>query len=75
MIKCKYYVAILHSDNSLKYVTKLDNATKTFYCEKGKPALPMSEVRATDVMNGMLANLCLAVIVKVSADYTPTNKE
>lgn len=70
-----YYVAILHDDNSIEYVTRIDNSTKTFYCEKGKSALKLTKTRAEDLMFGMVANCCTAAVIKVPDFYNLSNKE
>lgn len=75
MLKYYYHVAILHPDNSIEYVTRIDNSTKTFYCEKGKPALKMSKTSADDLMFGMVANFRTAAVIKVPDFYTLSNKE
>lgn len=75
MLKYTYYVAILHNDNSIEYVTRIDNETKMFFCEKGKPALKMTKMRADDLMFGMIANNCPAAVIKTPDFYTLSNKE
>ena len=74
-VKYTYYVAILHNDNSIEYVTRIDNSTKTFYCEKGKPALKLTKTRAEDLMFGMVANCCTAAVIKTPDFYELSNKE
>lgn len=74
MLKYTYYVAILHDDNSLEYVTRIDNSTKMFFCEKGKPALKMTKTRADDLMFGMVANMRTAVVIKTPDFYNLSNK-
>ena len=75
MLKYSYYVAILHNDNSLEYVTRIDNESKMFFCEKGKPALKMTKTRADDLMFGMVANCRNAVVIKTPDFYNLVNKE
>lgn len=72
-LKYKYHVAILHDDNSIEYVTRIDNSTKTFYCEKGEPAKAFTKTSAEDLMFGMVANFCTAAVVKVPDFYTLSN--
>ena len=74
-MKYTYYVAILHPNNTIEYVTRMDNSTKTFYCEKGKPALKFTKTRADDLMFGMIANCCTAAVIKVPDFYNLYNKE
>ena len=75
MLKYSYCVAILHDDNSIEYVTRIDNETKMFFCEKGKPAMEFSKTRADDLMFGMIANNCPAVVIKTPDFYNLSNKE
>ena len=75
MLKYKHFVAIVHPDNSIEYVTRVDNSTKMFFCEKGKPALPMSKTSAEDLMFCMVVNCHTAVVIKAPAFYTLMNKE
>ena len=74
-MKYTYYVAILHDDNSIEYVTRIYNSTKTFYCEKGKPALKLTKTRADDLMFGMVANCCTAAVIKTPDFYELRNEE
>ena len=73
-LKCTYYVAIIRG-NDVEYVTSLDNATKTFLCEKGKPAKKFSKTQADDLMLGMTANFCPAAVIKVPESRILKNKE
>ena len=63
-LKYKYCVAILRDDNTLSYVTSVDNSTKTFHCEYGKEAKKFSRTTADDLQYGMIANCCPAVVIK-----------
>lgn len=74
-MKYTYYVAILHGDNSIEYVTRIDNSTKTFYCEKGKPARAFTKTQADDLMTGMFFNMCTAAVIKVPDTYTLMNPD
>ena len=75
MLKYTYYVAILHNDNSLEYITRIDNSTKMFFCEKGKPALKFSKTHADDMLYCLVANCRNAVVVKTPNFYNLSNKE
>lgn len=75
MLKYSYYVAILHNDNSLEYVTRIDNESKMFFCEKGKPALKMTKTNAENLVFGMVANCVTAAVIKVPDFYNLSNKE
>lgn len=75
MLKYSYYVAIVHPDNSLEYVTKVDNITKMFFCEKGKPALKMTKTGADNLMFCLVANYRNAVVIKAPEFYALNNKE
>ena len=75
MLKYSYYVAILHNDNSLEYITRIDNSTKMFFCEKGKPALKFSKTHADDMLYCLVANFRNAVVIKTPNFYNLVNKE
>ena len=75
MLKYTYYVAILRNDNSIEYVTRIDNETKMFFCEKGKPAMKMTKTQADNLMFGMVANCCTAAVIKTPDFYNLSNKE
>lgn len=75
MLKYTYYVAILHDDNSVEYVTRIDNETKMFFCEKDKPAMKFTKTHADDLMFGMIANNCTAAVIKAPNFYNLSNKE
>lgn len=74
MLKYHYYVAILR-DNTIEYVTRIDNSTKSFFCEKGKPALKFTKTSADNLLFGMVANACPAAVIKVPNFYNLSNKE
>lgn len=74
MLKYTYYVAILHNDNTIEYVTRIDNSTKMFFCEKGKPALKMTKTNAENLVFGMVANYVTAAVIKVPDFYNLSNK-
>lgn len=75
MLKYTYYVAILHNDNTIEYVTRIDNSTKMFFCEKGKPALKMTKSYAENLVFGMVANYVTAAVIKTPDFYNLSNKE
>lgn len=75
MLKYTYYVAILHDDNSLEYITRIDNSTKMFFCEKGKPALKFSKTHADDMLYCLVSNCRNAVVIKTPNFYNLSNKE
>lgn len=72
-MKYDYYVGILEKNNTISYVTRVDNYTKTFYCEKGKPAKKFTKTRADDLMTGMILNCCTAAVIKVPDSYNLSN--
>lgn len=74
-LKFKYYVAVIDGDNRLSYVTRVDNSSHTFYCEKGKPAKSFTKTQADDLMTGMVFNMCTAAVIKVPDTYTLMNPE
>ena len=63
LMKHDYYVAIINNDNTLSYVTDVDNSTKTFYYKEGEPAKKFSKDYATDLMESMALNCYAAVVL------------
>lgn len=75
-MRYNYYVALLNdNDNSLEYITRIDNSTKMFFCEKGKPALKFTKTHADDMLYCLVANCRHAVVIKTPSFYTLSNKE
>lgn len=66
--KYDYFVATINKDGTFNYVTKVDNATKSFFCEEGKPAMKFTKIIAEDLLNGMTLNMYPAVIMTVPSD-------
>jgi len=66
--KYDYFLAVVSDDGSLSYVTKINNTTKSFLCEPGKPAMKFTKTVAEDIHQGMVMNFCPAVIVVSAAD-------
>ena len=75
MMRYSYYVAILHHDNTLEYITRVDNSTKMFFCEKGKPALKFSKTHADDMLYCLVVNCRNAVVIKTPGYFVPANYE
>lgn len=61
-MKYEYFVAVVGEE--FQYVTEVDNTTKTYKCEPGKVALVMSLKGAESLLEGLIANMVPAVIVK-----------
>lgn len=66
--KYDYFLAVIGEDGNFSYVTKVNNANKSFLCEPGKPAMKFTKTVAEDIYFGMIANFCPAVIVVSAAD-------
>ena len=62
-MKYKYYIGIIGEGNQIKYVTKINNATRTALWEDGKPALKMSLTNAKDLVYGLVCNWFSAVVI------------
>lgn len=76
--KYNYFVAIAASDRSccrLRYVTSIDNRTRTALWEDGKPAREFGLRSAEDLVEGLIANGYPAVIVKMPNFFEPMNPE
>lgn len=67
-MKYDYYVQIMFSNGDIKYVTGVENTTKTFYYEEGKPALKMSKSAAEDLVFCLVANMYAASIIQSPKD-------
>lgn len=74
-LKYQYCVAILRDDNTLSYVTSVDNSTKTFHCEAGKEAKKFSRTTADDLQYGMIVNYCSAVVIKAPDSFNLINSK
>ena len=73
-MKNKTYVAIEYKNN-LRYVTKVDNATKSALWQAGKAALPMNKTNAENLYFGLRCNGFKAVIVTMPDYEEPKNEE
>ena len=75
-MKYNHYVALIlvpHT-TSIKYVTGLDNATRTAYWKEGEPALKMSKAVAEDTAFGLNANGFHAAVLRAPDYLTLSNK-
>lgn len=63
-MKYAYYVGIVKENGTFDWVTSIDNDSKTFHCEKRKPAVAFTKTAADNLMEGMLANMVPATVVK-----------
>ena len=59
-----YYVATISDKNEVRFVTKVDNATKTWFASKGEKAKVFKKGVADDLMFGMVINGVTAVVIK-----------
>ena len=67
-MKYKYYVGIIRSEGSIRYVTACSHSTKIAHWEDGKKALPMTLSAAKDLVFGLRCNCCNAVVI-TAPDY------
>lgn len=74
-LRFKYYVAVIDGDNRLSYVTRINNSSHVFHCEKGKPAKAFTKTQADDLMTCMVFNMYTAAVIKVPDTYTLMNPE
>ena len=72
-MKNKNYVGIIEPDNSVSYVTSMDDVTKTAMWEAGKAALRMTKIRAEDLYFGLRCNGYKAVIITMPNYEEPCN--
>ena len=73
-MKYNHFVIILESDNRIKYVTKINNATKVARWEDGKPAMKMTKTAAENLVFGLVANGFHAAVVRMPSFIDPVNE-
>ena len=66
-LKCFFYV-VVQSEHQAKFVTALDNISKTALWEKDKKPLPLSQQYAEDLMYCLRINGYRTFIIKSSED-------
>ena len=71
-MKNKFYVALM-MDNSVRYVTETDWASREAKWEDGKPALPMTKCRAESLYLGLRCNGFKAVTIAMPDYEQPCN--
>lgn len=75
----EYFVGVAVEGDRLKWVTKVDNVSKIWLAEAGKPPLSMSKSVAHSLMECMAMNMTPAVVVEAPKDCinfcNPDNKE
>lgn len=59
-----YFVAIISEDNSLKFVTRVDNTTRTCLWSDNCQAKVFTKTIADDLMFGLRCNGYNAVVIK-----------
>ena len=67
-MKYKYYVGIIRSEGSIRYVTACSHSTKIALWQDGEKALPMTLSAAKDLVFGLRCNCCNAVVI-TAPDY------
>ena len=75
MKKYSYYVALIESNNHIKYVTEINNATKVARWEAGKPAMKFTKSAAENLVFGLTANCFPAVILQAPSFHEFSNSE
>ena len=69
-MKYVYHIAIIDpTNNTLKFVTKINNQTKVALWEDGQPAKKFPKMAADDLLFGLICNGFNAVVVKCPAHY------
>lgn len=71
-MKNKNYVALM-LDNSVRYITHVDNSDKTALWSPEKPALAMSRSSAEDLYFGLRCNGYKAVVITMPSYEEPRN--
>lgn len=67
-MKFKTYVGVLYTQNQVRYVTGIDNATKTAIWEHGKEPKQFTKTIADNLVFGLACNSIPAMVVRVP-DY------
>ena len=67
MKKYNYFVAVIQNDNSVSYVTKVDNGSKQAWWSKGEKAAEMSKSAAESLLFGLTANGFRAMVCQAPA--------
>ena len=62
-MRYKYYVAWIDYKNRLHFVTDINTDNKSWHSRKGEKAMAFSKTYADELMFGMVANGCPAVVV------------
>lgn len=73
-MKYNHYVVIFESDNRVKYVTKINNATKVASWEDGKLAMKMTKTAAENLVFGLVANGFHAAVIRMPSFIDPVNE-
>ena len=74
-MKYNNYVALIQSNNRVKYVTKVNHETKTAHWKDGEAALKMTKTAAEDLVFGLTCNGFQAVIIRTPDFMEPCNPE
>jgi hypothetical protein len=77
-MKYKYYVGIIQSEGSIRYVTACSHSTKIAHWKDGEKALPMTLTGAKDLVFGLRCNCYNAVVItapKYETLFNPTKDE
>lgn len=64
-MKYKHYVGILYTQNQVRYVTSIDNETKSAIWAHGKEPKEFTKVRAEDLVFCLACNGIPGVVMRV----------
>lgn len=68
--KSYYYVGIITDSSDLRFITSVDNASKTWRYDVALPPLCMSKSVAESLADALLMNFVAAVVVKSAFEIT-----
>lgn len=73
-MKYNYFVGYLTENNKVLFITKIDNASRSWYAENGKPALKFTKTSADNMLFALCVNDVNAVIIKTPDFVIPENE-
>lgn len=72
-MKYKHYVGVLYTNNQVRYVTTINNSTKTALWEHGKEPKEFNKTTAESLVFGLACNGISAVVMRVPEYVTLVN--
>ena len=73
-MKYNHYVVIIEFDNTIKYVTSINNVNKVAIWKEGTQAMKMTKTAAEDLVFGLTANGFKAAVLRAPSFLELANK-